>query len=69
MKVRIVWRLDQVNHVLLGKFYLRRLCDLNERLIWSRGMQGLRMSNAAGPHKSATEYDRKAKHRDRMFED
>lgn len=34
-----------------------------------RGMQGLRMSNAAGPHRSATDYKRTEKHRDRMFED
>lgn len=34
-----------------------------------RGMQGLRMSNAAGPHRSETDYSRKSKHRNRMFED
>lgn len=32
----------------------------NERYV--EGMQGLRMSNAAGPHRSANDYRRKPKH-------
>ena len=30
----LIWHLDRWNHLLLGRFRSKRLCDLNERLIW-----------------------------------